>query len=171
MTVPKYPRKSYIYMALGTLCAALLFGNILATDHWTAETPFREFSRREWRLFFLFLLSEAAIGALLCLCAFRLSRITAARKEQFEQAFAPFRYAGIHPDEYAFVWFDCSGKARARITRLDNGYCAHVDAFDWQTERWTPCGAVEGDTLEDVQDALRHRFRFLCEENIDSEGN
>lgn len=96
MTVPKLPRKSYIYMTLGTLCAALLFfANIFVTDRRTGEMPFREF--------FFFLLSEAAIGALLCLCLFRLSRIMTAWREQFERAFAPFRYAGIHPDEYAFV--------------------------------------------------------------------
>ena len=93
----------------------------------------------------------------------------AARKEQCEQAFAPFRYVGIHPDEYAFVWFDCARKARARITRLDSGCRAYVDAFDWQTERWTPRGAVEGDTLEDIQDALRNRSRFLCEEGDDAD--
>ena len=54
MTVPKLPGKSYIYMVFGTLCAAMHFVNIFIVVRRTGETPFCGFSRREWRLFFVF---------------------------------------------------------------------------------------------------------------------
>lgn len=152
-----FPRPYRLALALCAALGAFLIAFPLLTDRWTGEKAFSTFTRRDWALFGGFLAVEIGAGTLFFRCVVRACRLRT-------RYLAHFRLAGIAPEDCAFVWFDASGTARARIAACESGYCLRLDRFDWRKEAWRTRAEVACPTLQAVRETLCFRYRFLCEE-------
>lgn len=168
------PPKYWVYLFAFGVLAVLLFVNIFATDGLTGEKEFWDFSQQVWCYFVLFLLTEIVIALFMFLFGVKAGKLSANRQEQIEHYFEGFRYIGIKPGDYDYVWFDFSGTGRAKIAKLNDVFYLYVEAFDRKTETWNAVNTVSvSDSLEDVRKTLFYEFDFFCEANaaIDEHGN
>ena len=77
-----YPKRYWIYLIVVFICSVLLFVNIYRTVSWTGYKPFSEFSQRDWRLFFIFLIEEMVILGVMSLCAYLGFRVNKNRDKE-----------------------------------------------------------------------------------------
>ena len=104
----------------------------------------------------------------------RAGKLSSNRQKQIENYFEGFRYTGIKPGDYDYIWFDFSGTERAKIAKMNDVFYLYVEAFDCETETWDAVNTVSVyDSLEDVRKTLFYEFDFFCEENaaIDKHGD
>ena len=169
-----FPRKYWIYVSICGVFAILLFVNIFVTDGLTGEKEFWDFSQQDWCYFALFLLTEIVIALFMFLFAVKAGKLSINRQKQIENYFEGFRYTGIKPGDYDYIWFDFSGTERAKIVKVNDVFYLYVEAFDCETETWNAVNTVSVyDSLEDVRKTLFYEFDFFCEENaaIDKHGD
>ena len=169
-----FPRKYWIYMSICGVFAILLFVNIFVTDGLTGEKEFWDYSQQDWCYFALFLLTEIVIALFMFLFAVKAGKLSINRQKQIENYFEGFRYTGIKPGDYDYIWFDFSGTERAKIAKMNDVFYLYVEAFDCKTETWNAVNTVSvSDSLEDVRKILFYEFDFFCEENaaIDKHGD
>ena len=115
-----FPKKYWIYVSVCGVFAILLFVNIFVTDGLTGEKEFWYFSQQDWCYFALFLLTEIVIALFMFLFAVKAGKLSLNRQKQIELYFEDFRYIGIKPGDYDYVWFDFSGTERAKIAKLND---------------------------------------------------
>lgn len=169
-----FPKKYWIYVSVSGVFAILLFVNIFVTDGLTGEKEFGDFSQQDWCYFALFLLTEIVIALFMFLFAVKAGKLSVNRQKQIEHYFEGFRYIGIKPGDYDYVWFDFSGTERAKIAKLNDVFYLYIEAFDRKTETWNAVNTVRvSDSLEAVRKILFYEFDFFCEENaaIDEHGD
>ena len=169
-----FPKKYWIYVSVCGVFAILLFVNIFVTDSLTGEKELWDFSQQDWCYFALFLLTEIVIALFMFLFAVKAGKLSVNRQKQIEHYFEGFRYIGIKPVDYDYVWFDFSGTKRAKIAKLNDVFYLYIEAFDRKTETWNAVNTVSvSDSLEDVRKILFYEFDFFCEEYaaIDEHGD
>lgn len=163
-----FPKRYWVYLIVVLLCSVLLIGNIYRTDSWTGDKPFSEFSQYDWRLFFVFILEEIAIAAVLLLFAFLGFRINKKRDSGITAQFEKEKYSGIKPADYDYVWFDFANTERALILKQGDQFKLHVQEYDERTGNWeSNSGVSVYDSLEAVKKALFYECDFYCEENAE----
>ena len=101
-----FPKRYWVYLC-GTIgfCLLLIF-NIYRTDSWTGDKPFSEFVSNDWNLFFIFILEEVLIFALMILFAFLGGRISRRRNDKIIEQWNINKFSGIKPGDYDYIWFD-----------------------------------------------------------------
>ena len=169
-----FPKKYWIYVSICGVFAVLLFVNIFVADGLTGEKEFWDFSQQDWCYFALFLLTEIVIALFIFLFAVKAGKLSINRQKQIEHYFEGFRYTGIKPEGYDYIWFDFSGSERAKIVKLNGAFYLYVEAFDPKIETWNAVNTVSVfDSLEEVRKTLFYEFDFFCEENaaIDEHGD
>ena len=168
------PKKYWVYLFAFGVLAVLLFVNIFVTNGLTGEKEFWDFRQQDWCYFVLFLLTEIVIALFMFLFATKAGKLYMNKQKQIERYFEGFRYIGIKPGDYDYIWFDFSGTERAKIVKLNDVFYLYVEAFDPKTETWNAVNSVSVfDSLEEVRKTLFYEFDFFCEENaaIDEHGD
>lgn len=176
MNNPKFPlpKKYWVYITILVVIGVLLFANIFRTDSWTGDKKFGEFVKQDWIAFGIFILEEVILVAIMMFVAFKGGRIVKANQKCIMEYYDRFKYQGIKPGDYDYVWFDFSGDERALITKNGDTYILHVQSFDNESELWTAVNSTTIlNSLEAVKKSLYFDFDFLCDENatIDDHGD
>lgn len=149
-----YPKRYWIYVIIILICSILLIGNIYLTDDsWTGDKPFSEFSQRDWRLFFIFLIEEIIILGVMSLCACLGFRINKNRDKKILAQWEADKYSGIEPGDYDYVWVDFANTDRALILKQGDTFRLNVQEYDYNTGNWESVGTSIYDNLEAIKEA------------------
>lgn len=160
------PTKYWIYVSLCAVMMVLLFVNIFVCAAITGGKELHEFGHSDWIHFAFFVISELLMGVLMFFFAIRAGRILNQKDIQKKTYYEQFKYDGIEPGEYDYVWFDFSGNARAKILKQGNSYLLYVEEFDEHSENWIPVNTVSCfDSIDDAKKSLFYDFDFYCDEN------
>lgn len=163
-----YPKRYWIYIIVLLICSILLFGNIYRTNSWTGNKPLSEFSQRDWRLFFIFLIEEIIIVGVMFLFAYLGFRINKNRDKEIVAQWETDKYSGIEPGDYDYVWFDFANTERSLILKQGDTFRLYVQEYDCHTGNWESLGMIcIYDNLEAVKKALFYEYDFYCEENAE----
>lgn len=163
-----YPKRYWIYLIVIFICSVLLFVNIYLTDSLTGDKPFSEFSQRDWRLFFIFLIEEIIILGVMSLCAYLGFRISKNRDKEILAQWETDKYSGIEPGDYDYVWFDFANTDRALILKQGDTFRLYVQEYDCHTGNWESLGMISiYDNLEAIKEALFYEYDFYCDENAE----
>lgn len=163
-----YPKRYWIYMIMAFICLILLIGNICRTDSRTGDKPFSEFSQRDWRLFFIFLIEEIIIIGVMLLFTHLCFKINRKRNKEIVAQWEADKYSGIKPGDYDYVWFDFENTERALILRQGDTFRLNVQEYNYPTGDWESFDVTSVyDNLEAVKKALFYECDFYCEENAE----
>lgn len=164
----KFPlqKKYWAYVILCLVLGILLFVNIFVLFEKTGGRELCNFTQQDWICFVLFLLTQALLIAWMAFFAIKGGKLLNKRDEQVEQYFDQFKYAGITPGDYDYVWFDFSSEERAKIAKSGDAFFLYVESFDEKTESWNAVNTVSVfSTLAEIKKSLYYDFDFFCEEN------
>ena len=163
-----YPKRYWSYIIMAFICSILLIGNICRTDSRTGDKPFSEFSQRDWRLFFIFLIEEIIIIGVMLLFAYLCFKINRKRNKEIVAQWEADKYSGIKPGDYDYVWFDFENIERALILKKGDNFRLYVQECDDHTGNWESVNGVSFyESLEAVKKVLFYEFDFYCNENAD----
>ena len=162
-----YPKRYWIYLIVVFICSVLLFVNIYRTVSWTGYKPFSEFSQRDWRLFFIFLIEEIIIIGVMLLFTHFCFKINRNRNKEIVAQWEADKYSGIKPGDYDYVWFDFANTDRALILRQGDTFRLSVQEYDYNTGDWKSVGTSIYDNLEAIKEALFYEYDFYCDENAE----
>ena len=163
-----FPKRYWVYLCGTIVFGLLLILNIYRTDSWTGDKPFSEFASNDWNLFFIFILEEVLIFALMILFAFLGGRISRKRNDKIIEQWNTDKYSGIKPGEYDYIWFDFDMTERALILKQGDVYKLYVQEYDERTSMWGSVDSVSVyDDLSKLKYALFYEFDFFCEENAE----
>ena len=168
------PKRYWLYLIICAILGVLLFVNIFATDGLTGDKGFRDFARRDWLYFALFIGSELILILLMFVFSVKSGKLYGIYQKQTEEHFAQYKYAGIDPGDYTYVWFDFSGIERAKISQRDNCFYLHVDDFDEKSCTWSALGTVSvHSSMDEIKKYLFDECDFFCDANaiLDKHGN
>lgn len=168
MPYKKFPRpkRFWLYFASFIVLYILLILDLFIVGKHIGDHELYEFTSQDWSWLIIGLLVGAVIAALTYFSACQEDKINAQQQEQIQTYLSQFKYAGISPDDYDFLWIDFGGLTRAIIRTSDNCYHLHLEEFNWKTELWEPVPGVSVySSMEELKRALFDDFGFCCEEN------
>ena len=153
----------------------ILFVNIFVTAAIINDKEIYEFPSYDWHYFIFFIISELLIGLLMFFFGTKAGKIMRqVDKQKDKQKYEQFKYAGVEPGDYDYVWFDFSGEERAKVLKQDDVFLLYVEAFDVRSEIWTSVNTVSCfDSIDAVKKSLFYDFDFYCDENalLDEHGD
>lgn len=162
------PKKYWIYVFLAAVFAVLLFVNIFVTNGLTGEKEFWDFIAKDWFYFAAFLLTEIIIGFLMFFFSVQAGKMANNNQRQITKYYEQFRYSGIKPGDYTYIWFDYSGDERALILKDEDAFRLYIEEFDKKSEEWRAVNAVSiYSSMDEIRKALFYEFDFFCEENAE----
>ncbi len=160
------PKRYTLYIVSIIVLSILMFLDIFIVTKYTGGRELYEFTAQDWTWLIRGVLAGAVMLALSCCFACLGGKLVKQRQEQIQTYLSQFKYAGISPDDYDFLWIDFGGLTRAIIRTSDNCYHLHLEEFNWKTELWEPIPGVSVyPSMEELKRALFDDFGFCCEEN------
>lgn len=161
------PKKYWVYITVLVVIGVLLFVNIFRTNSWTGDKKFGEFVKQDWIAFGIFVLEEVLLVAIMMFVAFKGGRIVIFNQKCIMEYYDQFKYQGINPGDYDYVWFDFNGDERALITKNGDTFTLCVQSFDIESELWSSVNSTTIlNSLEAVKKFLYFDFEFIADENI-----
>ena len=168
MPYKKFPRpKRYtFYIVSIIILSILLFLDIFIVTKYTGGRELNEFTAQDWPWLVIGLLVGAVMIVPLICFARQGGKLVTQRQEQLQTYLAQFKYAGISPDDYDFLWIHFDGLTRAVIRKSGDCYHLHLEEFNCKTELWEPVPGVSVySSISDLKRALFYDYDFYCEEN------
>ena len=160
------PKRYTFYIVSIIVLSILLFLDIFIVTKYTGGRELYEFTAQDWPWLIRGVLSGAVVSVLLYYFACLAGKLATQQQEQLQTYLAQFRYAGISPDDYDFLWIHFSGLTRAIIRKSDGCFHLRFEEFNCKAEQWeaVPGGSVYPSML-DLKRALFYDFDFCCKEN------
>ncbi len=160
------PKRYTFYIVSIIVLSILLFLDIFIVTKYTGGRELYEFTAQDWT----WLIRGVLVGTVVIVLLFCFSclggKLVKQQQEQIQTYLVQFKYTGISPDDYDFLWIDFGGLTRAVIRKSDDCYHLHLDEFNCTTELWEPVPGVSVyPSMAELKRALFDDFDFYCEEN------
>lgn len=160
------PKKYWVYISIMAFAGIMWFVNIFLSNVITGDKEFSEYGKGDWIYVAFFIISEIVIGFLLFFFSVKAGKIGQKNEKQKEIYYEQFKYDGIKPGDYDYVWFNLCEDERAKILKQGNAFLLYVEAFDVRSESWNAVNTVSCyESIDDVKRALFYDFDFYCDEN------
>lgn len=145
------PKRYWIYVSVLVVLAVLLFANIFITDDLTGEKEFGAFTQTYWYYFAAFLLTEIILELTMFVFAVKAGGLMEENNRKITACYDRFKYDGINPEDYDYIWFSFSGTERALIMKNGNSYLLYVERLD-EHDAWLVVNTVSSyDSLETLK--------------------
>ncbi len=167
------PRRFWFYLACFIVLFFLLILDFFIVGKHIGNPEQYEFTMQDWSWIIIGVLGGAVISALIHFSLRQVDKFNAQQQEQIQTYLDQFKYSGISPDDYDFLWIDFGGLTRAVIRKSGDCYHLHLEEFNYKTELWEPVPGVSVySSMEELKRALFDDFDFCCEENsiLDAHG-
>ena len=151
----------WIYFLLSILFVVIMFVYFFATDHWTGEKNLSEFSKDEWKLFYIFLATEALLLFNSIFFALKAGKIYKKNEKDKTEFLLKIKYEGINKNEYDPIWFDLNELRRALIKQNAASWQFEIQEYDFESERWISENTPETqNTLKEISALLAEKHDF-----------
>ena len=160
------PKRYTFYIVSIIVLSILMFLDIFIVTKYTGGRELYEFTAQDWTWLIRGVLVGTVMLALSCCFARLGGKLVKQHQEQIQTYLDQFKYAGISPDDYDFLWIDFGGLTRAVIRKSGDCYHLHLEEFNCKTELWEPVPGVSVyPSIAELKRALFDDFGFCCEEN------
>ena len=160
------PKRFWFYLACFIVLPFLLILDFFIVGEHIGDPERYEFTMQDWSWIIIGLLVGAVIAALIHFSLRQVKKFNAQQEEQIQTYLDQFKYAGISPDDYDFIWIHFDGLTRAVIQKSGDCYHLHLEEFNCKTELWEADHDVRVyPSISDLKRALFYDYDFYCEEN------
>lgn len=160
------PKRYTFYIVSIIVLSILMFLDIFIVTKYTGGRELYEFTAQDWTWLIRGVLAGTVMIVLLICFACLGGKLVTQRQEQIQAYLAQYKYAGISPDDYDFLWIHFDGLTRAVIRKSGDCYHLHLEEFNCKTELWEADHDVRVyPSMLDLKRALFYDYDFYCEEN------